>query len=63
MKILAGVFVAACALIAAGYEGVRVHRFAVNRWPSIDRLLPKDVGAVLGLLAGATALALWWLAL
>jgi hypothetical protein len=53
-------FLGGCILcFTAAMHGLVIHRWVVEVWPALDRVLPKDSGAILGLTALLAWVLLW----
>jgi len=53
-------FLGGCILcFAAAMHGLGIHRFLVGTWPQLDAVLPKDIGAIVGLTALLAWVLLW----
>lgn len=53
-------FLGGCILcFSAAIHGLWIHRVLVGTWPALDSVLPKDVGAIVGLMALLLWVLLW----
>lgn len=59
LKSLVVITGAAITLAEAGVIGLLVHRWLLDHAPGVAAVMPRDTGAVLGLLVGAGIVAGW----